>query len=37
MSVKQPRISRKFMQAEPGYSVVDAMNGLFHAWFDGPS
>jgi hypothetical protein len=32
--MKQPRTTRKFMQAEPNYNVVDAMNGLFARWFD---
>ena len=36
MSVKQPR-TRKFMAHEPGFTMIDAMNRLFPAWFDGES
>ena len=36
MSVKQPR-TRKFMAHEPGFTIIDAMNRLFPAWFDGES
>src|SRR6516162_5751577 len=36
MSVKQPR-TRKFMAHEPGFTIIDAMNRLFRAWFDGES
>ena len=36
MSVKQPR-TRKFMAREPGFTIIDAMNRLFPAWFDGES
>ena len=32
MSVKQPR-TRKFMAHEPGFTIIDAMNRLFPAWF----
>ena len=36
MSVKQPR-TRRFMAHEPGFTIIDAMNRLFPAWFDGES
>jgi hypothetical protein len=36
MSMKQPR-TRKFMAHEPGFTIIDAMNRLFPAWFDGES
>ena len=36
MSVKQPR-TRKFMAHEPDFTIIDAMNRLFPAWFDGES
>ena len=36
MSAKQPR-TRKFMAHEPGFTIIDARNRLFPAWFDGES
>jgi hypothetical protein len=33
MSVKPPR-TLKFMAHEPGFTIIDAMNRLFPAWFD---
>jgi len=36
MSVKHPR-TRKFMAQEPGFTIINAMNRLFPAWFDGES
>ena len=36
MSVKQPR-TRKFIAHEPGFTIIDAMNRLFPARFDGES
>ena len=35
-SRRRPR-TRKFMAHEPGFTIVDAMNRLFPAWFDGES
>jgi hypothetical protein len=34
---RQGRQGRKFMQAEPGYDIVHAMDHVFRAWFDGES
>jgi hypothetical protein len=33
---EEPR-TRKFMAHEPGFTIIDARNRLFPAWFDGES
>jgi hypothetical protein len=36
MSVKQPR-TRKFIAHEPAFTIIDAIDRLLPAWFDGES